>query len=282
MAHDIDPRDNYCNDCQSFGCSERRLSDEVRAMQTATHGHTIAAVLTDTPHTREDTTVKTLAGMYRGGYGDVYRVTPYGEPGDDYWTLENVAHPAPVVKSGDAIREQIADGWLTPVNAAVPSEIVAPVDGNTCTLPEPESFPDYAPCSACDGTGTGSDIEYPYGCECCSRHVICAECGGDGTVQGQRERGYADHFHVNLFVNGCLNDASSGPYDDWQSAYDTLLGDVADSDMAEREEVSSLRLDWTHITLWEETEPGRFQRGRYIWKVEPCREEECYLSDYGY
>lgn len=52
-AHVIDPRDGYCDTCQSFACQERILGDEQRAMQTATRWHTIDAVLTS-EDTRED------------------------------------------------------------------------------------------------------------------------------------------------------------------------------------------------------------------------------------
>jgi hypothetical protein len=76
-----------------------------------------------------------------------------------------------------------------------------------------------------------------------------------------------EHYHVVAFINGCLNDHDSGPYDTLEDAR------IALAEYVETEATYS-------PYEWESAGVDRFVQvnGVYIAAIEPCSEAECYES----
>jgi hypothetical protein len=72
------------------------------------------------------------------------------------------------------------------------------------------------------------------------------------------------HYHVVAFVNGCLNDYDSGPYESLEDARKEL-SEIVDADNAYELEQDS--------NLWEAEGVDRFTRRLHILKIEECHED---------
>lgn len=72
------------------------------------------------------------------------------------------------------------------------------------------------------------------------------------------------HYHVVEFINGCLNDYDSGPFEDHYDALSHLQEMLARSEPGE----------------YVATAYDRYERGIHILKVEECTNEDCALDDY--
>jgi hypothetical protein len=72
------------------------------------------------------------------------------------------------------------------------------------------------------------------------------------------------HYHVVEFINGCLNDYDSGPFDSLEDAQEVLNDIVKEGNkFPDTDE------------LYVEAGEDRYERGLYILKIEVCNETEC-------
>lgn len=79
------------------------------------------------------------------------------------------------------------------------------------------------------------------------------------------------HYHIVEFINGCLNDYDSGPYESLADAQ----SDLADAVERGNEEAAWNEENGYRSEPYEPAGTDRFIRGNYILKIEECTETEC-------
>jgi hypothetical protein len=123
-------------------------------------------------------------------------------------------------------------------------------------------------CPVC-GRQYASDAEClttPIATNPCRHGYIQDDCQ---TCLAEEDEGPKLHYHVVEFINGCLNDSDSGPYESLQEAREGLqwfldgYGDNADE----------------HVQI-EPAGEDRYERGIHILKIEACTESECLNERY--
>jgi len=140
-----------------------------------------------------------------------------------------------------------------------------------------DNYGEVEPAFYCDNDITHQEREHlceaipVYNINCDGSEVcdVCLERLTDDIVINDEDEEVGPHYHIVEFINGCLNDYDSGPYEDLADAQSDL------KDMVENHNENALWFNENglHEDPYVEEGEDLYTRNIYILKIEECTQD---------